>query len=172
MGHIRRRRRELKKIFLVLAVVGLLAAAVLPASPAQAAGAGVAVCNVSVNPWPGTGSNAPCVGTATGAFTDGTGTPFICAPSCPLNASVDSYGETCVAGEPPLVGTASGTLSINNGQLAPTYNWSRVGLVAVITTAGPTGAGVAAFIPVDTTIPSCAAPGQLDVTVAGLALFT
>lgn len=165
----------MKKSFMVVLAIGLLAAAVLPAAPAQAAGAGVAECSVTVDPWPGSGSNAPCVGTApAGAFVSG-GNTIVCSPltPCAVNASVDNYGEECLGAEPPLIGDARGTLTISQGAnaIAPQYSWTRVGLVAVITTTGPTGAGVAAFLPVDTTIPTCASPGALDVRVVGIAAF-
>lgn len=168
----------MKRIIVVLAVIGMLAAALLPASPAQAqtAGVGLAGCQVNLAVWPGSGSNDPCGagslptdGKVTGVIIDN-GTPLSCLPSCSFEASVDSYGEECFQNEPPLIGDAAGTMDINGGQLTPSYEWARVGLTAVITTAGPTGAGVAAFLPVPP-LPTCAAPGALTAHVIGAALF-
>jgi hypothetical protein len=158
-----------RKLALV-ACIALVALAV-PSAPAGAAGAVVGQCSVTINPWPGVGSNAPCVGSAFGAFQAGAAN-VICSP-CSLNASIDNYAEECFTGEPPLIGDAAGTLTISNGarEITPSYEWTRVGAVAVFTLAGPSGAGLAAFVPVDTTIPSCAAPGALDAAIVGFAPF-
>jgi hypothetical protein len=154
----------------LLTCIALLAVAV-PSAPAGAAGAFVGQCSVTINPWPGVGSNPPCVGSAFGTFQAG-GSAVICSP-CSLNASIDNYAEECFTGEPPLIGDAAGTLTISNGanSITPSYEWTRVGAVAVFTLAGPSGAGLAAFVPVDTTIPTCAVPGQLDVAIVGFAPF-
>lgn len=158
-----------------LAIFGLLAAAIaLPASPAHAAPfAGAALCTTDLPEWPASApQSAPdCVGTSVGA-----GLGVVCLPTCAFRATVEQYDEQCTLNEPPLIGTANGTMYVDPGSgevEVGDYNWTRVGVAAlVLPVSGATVAGVAAFVP---SIPlgTCAAPARpFHVTVAGVAVGT
>ena len=177
----------MKKKLISLAVASLvLGALILPATSAHAATAGAAAgtCQVTLPTWPtpagggptcGNGSlqgpagpSVPVPGVAIGAFLPG---GPICLPTCTFSASVVNYAEGCQAGEPPLTGTADGTLFLNGTPVA-TYEWTRVGLTAVIVvhpipaSTVSAGAGVAAFLPLPP-LPTCANPGSLTAQVVG-----
>jgi hypothetical protein len=140
----------MKKLIGLVALTAIVGAMLIPGTPASAetkAGAAAGTCSVTLA-WPGSGSADSCKGTAVGAVVPGGPT----CVACPFEATVASYSEDCFAQEPPLLGEASGTLSLD-GQAVADYDWLRVGLVAVLTL-DPTGdgtvddgAGVAAFVP-------------------------
>ena len=158
----------MKKKLLVAVLAGLVAAAIVAPAPAQANPfVGAADCTVTLA-WPGSGS-ADCNGSAFGVDVGGGAT---CVPptGCTFNAHANVYGEECVASEPPLVGTASGTLSISGSQVG-TFSWTRVGVVAVLLPVvdGSSSAGVAAFAPQGTSLPTCADPGTLTARIIGIA---
>lgn len=159
----------MKKVFSLLAATAIVGALLVPALPATAAPfAGAATCSVTLSTWPTpAGGNADCSGTAAGAFLP---TGPVCTPTCGFRAHVDAYAEPCVAGEPPLTGTAEGDLYVNPGSgevHVSAYAWVRVGVVAVLVLDG--GAGVAAFAPLPP-LPTCAASGSLNAQVVGLAV--
>jgi hypothetical protein len=156
----------LSKKITALLVMGLIVGSI--AAPAAQARpfAGLAVCNTDTFEWPGSGSTA-CRGTATGVDVASPTSPVVQGS---LVANVDSYGETCtLLGEPPLIGTANGTLEVN-GNDAGTFSWTRVGVLAILNPAQGDAAAVAAFVPhfPGTTIPTCAQPQPITATVAGL----
>ena len=154
----------MKKKFAALVVSGLLMGLIVAPTAAEARPfAGVATCNVQLPNWPGSGS-AGCSGTAVGVDV---ANPTVCAATCSFFARVDNYGETCVLGEPPLVGTANGEM-FAAGQSIGRFTWLRVGLTAVLVP--PDAAGVAAFAPLTVPPPTCENPGPLNAQVAGVAV--
>jgi len=159
----------LTKKLSALVISGLLLGALLAPSPAQARPfAGAATCNVNLPQWPGAGS-ATCNGTAVGIDV---AAPAACVATCAFQANVTEYSEICVLGEPPLIGSAKGTLVIG-GAPQGAFTWTRVGLTAVIaSTTNPAGEalGVAAFAPLTLPPPTCENPGPLNAQVAGVAV--
>jgi hypothetical protein len=165
----------MKKIISTVAVIAIAGAMLMPASSASAqqAGAAAGTCTVDLPEWPAppNSSSPDCVGIAVGAVLPNGPT---CAVPCEFRASVPSYTETCFLDEPPLIGQASGTLSLDGTAVAD-YEWLRVGLVAVVTLnetgsgSTPTGAGVAAFAPHahEDTLGTCENHLPLTATVAG-----
>jgi len=166
----------MKKLFATVAVIAIAGAMLVPASTASAqqAGAAAGVCEVFLGEWPAppNSSAGPCEGDAVGAvLPDGP----LCVPLCDFSASVDSYTEDCFLGEPPLLGEARGTLSLNGTPVAD-YDWLRVGVVAglVLNETGssttPSGAGVAGFVPHAHAMPlgTCETHLPLRATVVGL----
>ncbi|MGH2730174.1 MAG: hypothetical protein ACRDJI_06130, partial [Actinomycetota bacterium] len=129
------------------------------------------------------GVGVPSVAVAALAGAAGT-TPFAVAGAGSLSASFD-YSEGCVAGEPPVLGTAIGTATATiggpaGGSLTTDFSWTRVGLTAVIltsngtvTTSGGTsddgaiGVGVAAFVPLLDAGNTCPTGGDLTAIAAG-----
>ncbi|HEY7873804.1 MAG TPA: hypothetical protein VIG64_01650 [Actinomycetota bacterium] len=165
----------MKKLIGLIAVTAIVGAMLVPATSASAAQAGklAAACQVTLT-WPGSGSTScgrgklPAEGLAVGVLAPS----HVCVPSCGFEASVDSYSEECFAGEPPLLGEASGTFFLN-GSPASDYDWVRVGGTAVVTlnpvgpSETPTGGGTAAFVP-EPPLGTCAAPNPAMVAhVAG-----
>jgi hypothetical protein len=150
-----------------------------PASAASPA-AGVAgfECQVTLPVWPtASGGSASCNGLAVGGGVHGAAP--VTAAGTSFTGQVTSYNEACVAGEPPLIGTATGNAIIgtSGGNMTAGFSWTRVGLTAVVTTSGPSigghshngaGAAIAGFVPLVTGgIPTCAQPGSLTAIVAG-----
>ena len=169
------------KKLISLAAACLIVSAMLPMATASAAptGAAAAACHAVLGVWPTPGGGGAFCGQgdltvagqgegyAYGVFVPGP----VCVPNCPFFANVDGYSEPCFAAEPPLTGTASGTLNV--GGFESRFSWTRVGLVAVLTLDGTGGAGVAAFVPdvgPGQPLPTCDAPGRLEAHVAGVAL--
>jgi hypothetical protein len=161
----------MKKLVGLVAVVAIIGAMLLPGTPASAAKVGAAVgqCEVTLA-WPGSGGANPCTGVAAGGvFLD-----HVCVPLCNFSASVAGYGEECFAGEPPLLGNANGTLFLD-GTPVGSYEWLRVGLVAVLTvdpdgSGTEAGAGVAAFVP-QPPLGACNAPNPaMKAEVVGAVL--
>ena len=166
-----------KKITGLIALALIAGAMVVPASPAKADSyAGVGHCVANLPAWPlDSGSGGSCSGglLAAGVGLTDSRSPVVCAPTaCTISATVDQYQEPClIPGEPPLIGTANGTLTITaNGPLpgstSSRYNWVRVGLTAVLLY--PETAGVAAFVPLPP-LGSCGAPLPLNAHVVGIA---
>lgn len=84
---------------------------------------------------------------------------FVAAPAT-ADFSIDEEGGVLCL----VTGSANGTVS--GGGLNVTFNWTRVGAVAVILTAGSVdGAGVAAFVVTDPVGPPCG--GQVTASFAG-----
>ena len=163
----------MKKLISLVAACLVAGALVVPAPSASAASGGPGPigsahfrCQVTFQ-FPGSGATScgagvlPGEGTATGAFVPAP----VCIPLCPFSASVDSYGETCIGGEPPLAGTAVGTGHI--GTFDHDFVWTRVGRDAVITSADGSLSGHASFTPVPP-VGTCANPNPAMVAhVAG-----
>jgi hypothetical protein len=177
----------LKKIMTLLAATALVGSALFasagvasasaPEEASPAAGAAIIACQANLPSWPSSGSSGTCTNTAAaGVGLHGT-TP---ATITSINASF-SYSEPCFAGEPPLLGNASGTATLGSsaGPITVSFDWVRLGLTAVVVTSGPTagghphggaGAGVAAFAPLPP-LGTCAPGGSIPLTaqVVGVA---
>lgn len=168
----------------ILNRVALVAAAFAPVmmlgAPANAAGAGAVVFTGDVTlatfPCPGgPGCTVTfCADVAAGVgITSGPGVGVVGG----LCATVQ-YSEVCTAGE-ALTGSASGTATLTGtnvvGNVLPLtapFSWTRVGVVAVITSnpltnTAPAIAGAALFVPTGG-LPVCTG-GQLAAQVAGAA---
>jgi hypothetical protein len=143
----------MKKLSMLLAV----GAMILGTVPAQAKGplAGVAVvhCQVTLGAFPATvkTTNATnCTGEAVGLFAGltqvGPEVAVGVAAAATFTATVQ-YDEQCVLGEPPLVGFANGRITVApvtvtdtappgavhaDGVFNTPYDWTRVGLVALV----------------------------------------
>lgn len=193
----------MKKKLVAIAAATLV---ILPfgASPASAdTGAGViafeCVANLSIFPGSGSGtcgSNSLAPGspvipsTAEGTITGVTssGQPFVLVAAGVNNFSASfNYEEACLAGEPPVLGLATGTATITgvtgtvgttpvSGNLTVTFSWTRAGLTAAVTINGGsfpgisgtiTGAGTAAFVPLLTAGNTCGGGAPLRALVAG-----
>lgn len=197
----------MKKIIAIAAA----AVAILPftASPAPAAGAGnvVITCKADLPQFPTDNGNGTCNGTVTipaplpgtavgglaGVDTSGaTPEPFVLttAPGVSDNFSASfQYNEGCVAGEPPVLGSAfnatatitglQGTKGDQNvtGSATVEFEWTRAGLTAAIQITGGTlslsdgysaplvGAGAGAFVPFLTVDNTCDGNGPLKAYV-------
>lgn len=195
-----------------LVAIAAAAVAIVPlaGSPASAVGAGnvVITCHAHLPAFPtdnATGTcdgdaniPAPLPGTAVGglAGVDTTGSepePFVLTtePGITDNFSASfQYNEGCVAGEPPLLGSAfNATATITGlegikggdpvtGSATVQFEWTRAGLTAAIQITGGTltlsdgystsltGAGAAAFVPVLTLNNTCNGNGALEAYVA------
>jgi hypothetical protein len=183
----------MSKKMLVLAalvmVVGLIVAPIAPASAGTVTGGLGFTCTATLPAFPtSSGSGATCTGTSVGAVagqTDG-GAPYVVAGPGTINAFNINYAEGCVANEPPLLGTANGQAVIDvttgsPGTVTAGFDWTRIGLVAVVLTNNTTvtsaagtatatvqpGAGVAAFAPLLTASNVCPTGGPLTAIVAG-----
>ena len=170
----------MKRISILLAATALIGSALFGTAGSASAstdddasptvGAAIFSCTANLPSWPSVGGNGSCSNLATaGAGGHGT-TP---ATITSLNASF-SYSEPCLAGEPPLLGNASGTATLGSsaGPISVQFDWVRVGLTAVVVTSGPTagghahdgaGAGVAAFVPLPP-LGTCSPGGSLPLT--------
>lgn len=194
----------MKKKLVAIAAATLV---ILPfgASPASAdTGGGMIAfeCVASLSLFPSGGGTGTCgtnslapgtpavpssaSGTITGVTDDGEPFVLVVAGVNNFDASF-SYEEACVAGEPPVLGTASGTAEIRgvtgtvgttsvSGTIEVSFSWVRAGLTAVVTiTDGSfpgisgeiTGAGTAAFVPLLTAGNTCAGGAPLRALVAG-----
>jgi hypothetical protein len=177
-----KRRNHLKLKVVVAAASVALIGALLPAAPAAASAGGGALvftCNATLPSWPsdnGTGGRCDNLASAGAGVHDGSAATFNS-----LNANVTSYSEPCVAGEPPLVGFASGNATAGGANTVTfNFDWTRVGLAAVVTgtvtsvdgsSHGGTALAAAAFAPLPplgTCGPNGARP--LSAVVAGVGL--
>jgi hypothetical protein len=191
-----------KRLFLI-AVVGLSLGALLGVSlPAHASISGTAFfqCTVKLPVWPTpNGPAVKCNGTATG-FITGTKTTGGVYTGTAANdkfvGAAATYRETCIGPE-PVNGFANGTFTVSNmtltnpssqkGQGSAKFNWTRVGVNAIITLSGglvkktPTGAtvakgssGVAAALFIPTSTPGNCNPGgakPLTALITGQSFF-
>jgi hypothetical protein len=163
-------------ILLMVALVG--AAVVLPAASARAGYSGVFECDVVYDVWPTTTTSSnsqSCSGFTVGAMTNPTGTcATISASAPPPNVRFDGcsfemfpggyYNETCVGSILPPLGLFGGTMSVDGGSQQATYSALRVGLVVLFVP--PMVSGIAVWVP-HPPIPTCAAPGPLNASMAG-----
>lgn len=129
----------LRSAILVASVAASLATTVMPAS---AAGAGAFIGTAHINCFgcgtsPGTASL-----TVEGASTAAPGTAIVSTTpnvTATYTAVEDNDPTTCV-----ISGTATGSTT---GAVTVSFNWTRVGAAAVITTSGDiNGAGAAVFV--------------------------
>lgn len=154
-----------KKVVAVI-LLGVLLGAFMGIPAAQANPfAGVITCSVTLPSFPNpAGGAATCDGTASGVSPKA-----VCAPTCAFTARVNAYSEPCLVPVGfPILGTANGRMIVDGTDIG-SFNWVRVGLTAVLVP--PDTAGVAAFAPTSSPIPSCgAAPGPITATVVGLGL--
>jgi len=107
-----------------------------------------------------------CKGDFTGKATGGgvNGAAFKCVPGCVIDSFGYTYSEPsgkCVNNAPlaPL-GTANGIITLHpkTGPAIPAnFNWTRVGLTAVVLLSNPTGVSVALFKPPTSCKPTTAA---------------
>jgi hypothetical protein len=208
--------RKLKWAAAATSLLGLLTFAA-PQAGAEITGAVAFQCTASLPAFPSPGGSGTCSGTsllAVGGSLSTAGGAYVLADTHaagPNNFSSSfSYLEPCVVvGEPPLAGTASGTATIsglNTVRVLPTpatgltttistgFNWTRVGVVAVILTEGttatvsdggqavsaqdgtaldgliPDDVAVAAFAPLnfDPLVHACPVGGALSAAVVGI----
>jgi hypothetical protein len=177
-----RRRDGMRKALLIFTVAGLVSAfAIPPAAQASITGATELTCKTTLAKWPtpltltGTCTSYPVGAFGAGAGVTTTNTPYaIVAANAPVLSSF-SYSEPCpVPGAPitPLVGFANGSItasklravvgrSVTTASSTELFSWTRVGLVAVVTTSaaavtfanGATATGVAPGAAVGTFVP-------------------
>lgn len=186
----------------LVAVFGAIAAPAL----ASITGTVSFECTASLPDWPSQQSSGFCrdFGTTTNpsvlvsaraavdlAGVDDAGSPFSVAGVGPFEA-VFNYSQACIAGEPPLLGSANGTAtvegltavvngSVQRARLVANFSWSRVGAAAVFTITGSTvffdgstasgsiGQGEAVFVPLNAGF--CPVGGRVLAFVAGEATF-
>lgn len=146
--------RTRTRLIVALAAMAAMMFAMMPAAPASAGQLTVAVAGTAnlSGGIPSCGSGS-FTGTATGL--DGTN-PLLAAP---VSANIQNYCNLDV-----VTGTADGT--INLAGHACTFDWVRIGLVAVVTIGGSchtTGTAVAAFAPNPVANPD----GSINAVVAG-----
>lgn len=200
-----------KLIALVAAAVAVIPFTVSPAHAAAGGGTIVFECTADLPFFPSDGGVGQCgtdkahesapevPSTAEGVLTGVTdqNNPFVIvvAGTDNFDATFD-YSEGCVAGEPPLAGTAAGSAEITGlsgiagtdvitgGEIKVTFSWVRAGATAVITITGGTidvdgtddtisgdvlGAGTAAFVPVISAGNTCPSGDSLKAPVVGTA---
>ena len=183
---------SVKRIIGAVALTALIAGAVVvPASTAGATVTGAVglTCTATLPSFPTNADNGTCSGTSVGVgagLTDG-GAPYAIAGPGTFNADF-VYNEACVAGEPPVLGSAVGRATVTGGTsthgaftLGTNFAWTRVGVVAVILTNGTEisfasgdhatavapDVGVAAFAPLLGTDNVCPNGGDLTAVVVG-----
>ena len=140
--------KRIATLVLATLIVGILVAP----TPAHARpSAEVFTCNMHFATFPGSGSSS-CSGTKVGVDV---ANPTACLTTCPFIATASFFGETCVAGEFPLIGT---------GEFGG-HPVLRVGLVALFTP--PDATGAFAIVPLTTPLPTCENPGPLNVQLVG-----
>lgn len=202
-----------KLIAVMTAAVAVIPFAVTPAHAGTGGGTIAFECTADLPNFPSDGGAGKCEagavvdggpsvaasaeGTITGR-TDG-GQPFILVAAGVNNFEATfNYSEGCVAGEPPVAGTAAGSAEISGmtgfvgttpvtAELTVTFSWTRAGVVAAVTVTGAdidlngvdddvtgtvVGAGTAAFVPVLTAGNTCPGGDALKAAVAGSATVT
>lgn len=157
-GNVRQERRAwVRKMRIVVVLLAVLAA---PLATASATEIGTARCDVVLPLWPTVLGNAGCAGEATGVFAPEVP---VCVPRCDFQANFQ-YADSCVTSEPPLVGAAIGTFSIQGlGRYTADFSATRVGSALAIVYEGDRVA-TGEFIP-SPPLPTCASPGQLFARV-------
>lgn len=192
--------KSLKFLGLAAALLGILTGGTLPAGATGAYAHILSGCTTVLPLFPSPAGAAPVCGAPTGAttvplptdgvsfFTVGGGVDdannlyaFDASPATGVagaTATVPSYSEPCVAGEPSAVGLANGVLTLSvpasatihvgfpgdSAQIITDYAWVRVGLQAIIRTgvlAGGGGVTDFAIGPDDTGVPA----GALTATL-------
>lgn len=151
-------RTTTKRTSLIAALAAIMMMfALIPATPAQAAGAGATAGIATLSaPIPSCGQFS-FSGVGGAATTD----PSVSAPT------VTASGNYCNTSL--IAGTATGQITF--GSITSTRScaltWVRTGLVAQITLSGPgcSGTAVAAFVPLGT------GPGQVQAAVVGGGVF-
>lgn len=160
-----RRPRRLTVAF--VAVLIALAASLVAAPTASAAGAGVITCTATLPAFPSnatlfqTNNTGSCNGTWAGATTNAPGTV-----TGPFTANF-AYGEPC----PPVAGVANGTANFRNaaGTVIDSqpFSWVRVGLTAVLVL--DVGSAAAVFVPTNPNtghVTGCPGPSVNALVVA------
>jgi hypothetical protein len=195
----------MRKALLMFTVAGLVSAFVIPpAAQASISGATEVACKTTLAKWPTSAGKGTCSKATVGAIGAGVGVtttnvPYAIAAGNSAVSSSFSYSEPCpVPGAPitPLVGFAKGTITasgltavVNTTRTTASesegFSWTRVGLVAVITTSGAKvtfatgatatgvapGAAVGTFVPLSvTTLPAnkCPTGGPLTAQVVSV----
>ncbi len=203
------------KKLITIAVAGI---ALIPvngsiASADVAAGTIAFECVASLPEFPSPGASGTCgtntldtgppiassaEGVVSGTIGTTPGTPFVLVASGTDNFSAAfTYAETCIAGEAPVEGRATGTATVTGmtGVVGSTpvsgatlelgFEWRRAGAAAAIelgsatittssgTSAGTVaGAGQASFAPIVTQSNRCPAGGPMKAFVTGSAALT
>jgi hypothetical protein len=187
-----------KRLFLITVVgllVGVLVGVQLPAN-ASITGAAEFSCTVKLPVWPtSNGGVVKCNGKATG-FITGTRTNGLryngVIGNDTLTATTTSYSEQCIGPE-PVNGFAKGSFVIQGIQLSGSitgtgtstaqFNWTRVGVNAVVTFSNGTikkgatvvakgNSGVAGAVFIPTSSPgNCTAPKPLTALIAGVSVL-
>jgi len=194
----------MRKTLAAVTLSGLVFALLGPTTPAGAAstvsGAALVTCKTSLPAWPTASGSSTCgtylVGAAgAGAGVTTTNNPYVIAGKGSFSSSF-SYSEPCVvAGQSPVLGTAKGTATASGftavvktskttASETSGFSWTRVGLVAVITTSGTKitfgngqvatavapGAGVGSFAPLNFNPKKnvCPSGGQLTAVVGSV----
>lgn len=196
-----------KLVALAAAAVAIVPVTVSPANAGPGAGEVVFECVASLPAFPsGAGSGTCGSGSLAGgpvvpSSAEGTiqgktasNVPFALVAAGLNNFTATfNYQEACVAGEPPVLGTANGSATItgmtgvvgtsivNDGKLVVNFTWTRGGTAAAITITGGTltatglsesvsvGVGEAAFAPVIGLANTCPSGGGLKALVTGSA---
>jgi hypothetical protein len=183
-----------KRLFLITVVgllVGMLVSTGLPASASITGGAEFS-CTVRLPVWPTSNGgvvtcNGKATGFITGARTNGQRYNGLIVNDT-LKATTTSYSEQCIGPE-PVNGFAKGTFTISGIQLSGSvtgtgtasaqFNWTRVGVNAIITFSNGTvkkgstviakgNSGVAAAVFIPTSTPgNCNAPKPLTALIIG-----
>jgi hypothetical protein len=142
---------RVRRLLALLGAVALLAMPLIQASPAQASTSGghVIACKAHLPQWPTlTPTSGSCTGnTPVGSVSvdwglDNLGNAYVVVDPGVFSASF-TYSETCVAGEPPAVGTANGTAGVTGATAldgttqtsaawTAAFSWTRVGATALV----------------------------------------
>ena len=195
----------MRKALLIFTVAGLVSAfAIPPAAQATISGATEIACRTTLAAWPTAGGTGTCTKVTVGAIGAGAGVttanvPYVVAAANSYDTSSFNYSEPCpVPGAPitPLVGFANGTITASGlkavlrtkqttAKESEQFSWTRVGLVAVVTTSGATitfgtgatatgvapGAAVGTFVPLSVTTlrkNTCPTGGPLTAQVVSV----
>ncbi|HEX2195472.1 MAG TPA: hypothetical protein VHJ76_00990 [Actinomycetota bacterium] len=195
----------MKKLIAIAAVVAALTPLTAGPASAQVSGNVAFNCTAKLSAFPSVSGSGRCeggarIGASGWGCVAGFRTPpvppdfyLICGRGLNTFSATFTYNEQCVAGEPPVVGSAEGTATISD--LLAVYNgtvttanatldfiWTRAGATAAIQITGGTinfgngesvsgtlGVGEAAFAPLLTQDNLCPEGGPLEAEVVGSA---